>query len=82
VARLAELPACQRGPVPGIKPGRGDIILAAPLVLDTVVHRGSFAGLEVTSVSVGNPHCVVFDQPVTRARWTPNATRARRPARW
>ena len=30
------MPVAERGMVPGIKPGRGDIILAAAVVLETV----------------------------------------------
>jgi exopolyphosphatase/guanosine-5'-triphosphate,3'-diphosphate pyrophosphatase len=52
VARLAELPASERGTVPGIKPGRGDIVLAAALVLETVVETGGFPGIEVTEAGL------------------------------
>jgi len=52
VARLAALPSSQRGTVPGIKPGRGDIILAAALVLETVLDRGGFNGIEVTEAGL------------------------------
>jgi exopolyphosphatase/guanosine-5'-triphosphate,3'-diphosphate pyrophosphatase len=38
--------------VPGIKPGRGDIILAAALVLETVVQVGGFEGIEVTEAGL------------------------------
>ena len=48
VGQLARLPVDERGNVPGIKPGRGDIILAAAIVLDTVVTLGGFAGIEAT----------------------------------
>ncbi|MGI8430315.1 MAG: HD domain-containing protein [Solirubrobacteraceae bacterium] len=48
VQTLASLPSHERGSVPGIKPGRGDIILAAALVLQTVVELGGFDGIEVT----------------------------------
>jgi exopolyphosphatase/guanosine-5'-triphosphate,3'-diphosphate pyrophosphatase len=52
VQTLAALPADERGDVPGIKFGRGDIILAAALVIETVVELGSFAGIEVTEASL------------------------------
>jgi exopolyphosphatase / guanosine-5'-triphosphate,3'-diphosphate pyrophosphatase len=52
VARLAALPSAQRGSVPGIKPGRGDIILAAALVLETVVELGGFSGIEATEAGL------------------------------
>ncbi len=48
IGRLAELPAGDRGSVPGIKPGRGDIILAAAVTLQTVLELGEFDGIEVT----------------------------------
>ncbi len=52
VATLAALPATERGTVAGIKPGRGDIVLAAALVLETVVDVGGFAGIEVTEAGL------------------------------
>jgi exopolyphosphatase / guanosine-5'-triphosphate,3'-diphosphate pyrophosphatase len=52
VARLASLPTAERGSVPGIKPGRGDIILAAALVLETVLTLGGFDGIEVTEAGL------------------------------
>jgi exopolyphosphatase/guanosine-5'-triphosphate,3'-diphosphate pyrophosphatase len=38
--------------VPGIKPGRGDIVLAAALVLETVVEVGGFEGIEATEAGL------------------------------
>jgi exopolyphosphatase/guanosine-5'-triphosphate,3'-diphosphate pyrophosphatase len=52
VEQLAELNPAERGSVAGVKPGRGDIILAAALVLETVVEAGGFAGLEVTEAGL------------------------------
>ncbi|HET6867616.1 MAG TPA: Ppx/GppA phosphatase family protein [Solirubrobacteraceae bacterium] len=52
VQTLAALPADERGDVPGIKVGRGDIILASALVIETVVELGSFDGIEVTEGSL------------------------------
>jgi exopolyphosphatase / guanosine-5'-triphosphate,3'-diphosphate pyrophosphatase len=52
VQTLAALPVEERGDVPGIKFGRGDIILASALVIETVVELGSFAGIEVTEASM------------------------------
>ena len=52
VSELAALPAARRGELPGIKPGRGDIILAAAVVLETVVQLGGFAGIEVTEAGL------------------------------
>ncbi|MGH2916463.1 MAG: HD domain-containing protein [Solirubrobacteraceae bacterium] len=48
VDRLAALPVAARGELPGIKPGRADIILAAAATLDEVVSLGGFEGLEAT----------------------------------
>ncbi len=52
VGVLAALPSSERGTVPGIKPGRGDIILAAALVLETVLELGGFAGIEATEAGL------------------------------
>ncbi|HLI59372.1 MAG TPA: Ppx/GppA phosphatase family protein [Solirubrobacteraceae bacterium] len=52
VESLAALPATERGTVPGIKPGRGDIVLAAALVIETVVREGGFAGIEATEAGL------------------------------
>jgi exopolyphosphatase / guanosine-5'-triphosphate,3'-diphosphate pyrophosphatase len=52
VQTLAGSPVSERGDVPGIKVGRGDIILAAALTIETVLEMGSFAGLEVTEASL------------------------------
>jgi exopolyphosphatase/guanosine-5'-triphosphate,3'-diphosphate pyrophosphatase len=52
VQTLAALPSDERGTVPGIKPGRGDIILAAALVLETVLEVGGFDGIEATEAGL------------------------------
>jgi exopolyphosphatase/guanosine-5'-triphosphate,3'-diphosphate pyrophosphatase len=52
VSTLASLPVSERGSVPGIKPGRGDIILASALTIETVLEIGDFAGIEVTEASL------------------------------
>ncbi len=52
VATLANLPVSERRTVPGIKPGRGDIILAAAVTLQTVVQQGGFAGIEATEAGL------------------------------
>jgi exopolyphosphatase / guanosine-5'-triphosphate,3'-diphosphate pyrophosphatase len=52
VATLAALPVPARGTVPGVKPGRSDIVLAAALTLETVVELGGFQGIEVTEASL------------------------------
>jgi exopolyphosphatase/guanosine-5'-triphosphate,3'-diphosphate pyrophosphatase len=52
VAKLAALPVSERGAVPGIKPGRGDIILAAALVIETVLELGGFDAIEATEAGL------------------------------
>jgi exopolyphosphatase / guanosine-5'-triphosphate,3'-diphosphate pyrophosphatase len=52
VATLAALPSDERGSVPGIKFGRGDIILASAVVLETVVAVGGFDGIEATEAGL------------------------------
>ena len=52
VQTLAGLPPSERGSVPGIKPGRGDIILAAALVLETVLELSELEGIEVTEAGL------------------------------
>jgi exopolyphosphatase/guanosine-5'-triphosphate,3'-diphosphate pyrophosphatase len=49
---LAALPRDERGTVSGIKPGRGDIILAAAVVLETVLELGGFDGIEATEAGL------------------------------
>jgi exopolyphosphatase/guanosine-5'-triphosphate,3'-diphosphate pyrophosphatase len=52
VRTLAELSPAERGAVPGIKPGRGDIILGAAIVIETVVELGGFDGIEATEAGL------------------------------
>jgi exopolyphosphatase/guanosine-5'-triphosphate,3'-diphosphate pyrophosphatase len=52
VERLAELPAGERGKVPGIKAGRGDLILAGALVVQSVMEAGGFDELESTEAGL------------------------------
>jgi len=52
VTTLAALPVDERRNVPGIKPGRGDIILAAAVTLQTVVQAGGFTGIEATEAGL------------------------------
>jgi exopolyphosphatase/guanosine-5'-triphosphate,3'-diphosphate pyrophosphatase len=52
VDTLAELPASERGKVPGIKPERGDLILAGALVVQTVMDVGGLDALEVTEAGL------------------------------
>jgi exopolyphosphatase / guanosine-5'-triphosphate,3'-diphosphate pyrophosphatase len=52
IDRLAELPASERGKVPGIKAGRGDLILAGAIVVLTVMEAGHFDVLEATEAGL------------------------------
>jgi exopolyphosphatase/guanosine-5'-triphosphate,3'-diphosphate pyrophosphatase len=52
IERLAELPAAQRGSVPGIKLSRADVILAGAIVVRTVLECGGFDGLEATEAGL------------------------------
>jgi exopolyphosphatase/guanosine-5'-triphosphate,3'-diphosphate pyrophosphatase len=52
VSTLAALPVAERRGVPGIKPGRGDIILAAAVTLQTVLEVGGFEGIEATEAGL------------------------------
>jgi exopolyphosphatase/guanosine-5'-triphosphate,3'-diphosphate pyrophosphatase len=52
VEHLAELDPAERGKVPGIKPERGDIILAGALVVEAVLEAGGFESLEVTEAGL------------------------------
>ena len=49
---LAALPAAERGRVPGVKPARGDVILAGAVVLQAVLEAGGFDGIEVTEAGL------------------------------
>jgi exopolyphosphatase/guanosine-5'-triphosphate,3'-diphosphate pyrophosphatase len=52
VAQLAELPAHERRKVAGIKPERGDVILAGAVVVQTIMESGGFETLEVTEAGL------------------------------
>jgi exopolyphosphatase/guanosine-5'-triphosphate,3'-diphosphate pyrophosphatase len=52
IDRLAELPASERGKVPGIKSGRGDLILAGAIVVLAVMEAGHFDTLEATEAGL------------------------------
>jgi exopolyphosphatase / guanosine-5'-triphosphate,3'-diphosphate pyrophosphatase len=60
IKTLAELPAEERGQVPGVKPGRGDIVLAAALTIEGVLEAGGFDGIEATEA--GLREGVFFDR--------------------
>jgi exopolyphosphatase/guanosine-5'-triphosphate,3'-diphosphate pyrophosphatase len=52
VERLAVLTPAERGRVPGIKPERGDLILAGAVVVQTVMEAGGFDELVVTEAGL------------------------------
>ncbi|MDP9294822.1 MAG: HD domain-containing protein, partial [Actinomycetota bacterium] len=52
IERFAELPASERAKVPGIKPERGDLILAGAVVIQTVMEVGGFDALEATEAGL------------------------------
>jgi exopolyphosphatase / guanosine-5'-triphosphate,3'-diphosphate pyrophosphatase len=60
VKQLAALEPAERGAVPGIKPGRGDIVLAAALTIEGVLDVGGFDGIEATEA--GLREGVFFDR--------------------
>jgi exopolyphosphatase/guanosine-5'-triphosphate,3'-diphosphate pyrophosphatase len=51
-AALAQMTIAERRLVPGLKPSRADIILAAAVVLQTVMRVGDFAGMEATEAGL------------------------------
>jgi exopolyphosphatase / guanosine-5'-triphosphate,3'-diphosphate pyrophosphatase len=60
VETLSGLSVKERGELPGIKPGRGDIILAAALTIEAVLEAGGLAGIEATEA--GLREGVFFDR--------------------
>ncbi len=52
VERFADMSPDERGSVPGIKPERGDLILAGAVVVQTVMELGGFEALEVTEAGL------------------------------
>jgi exopolyphosphatase / guanosine-5'-triphosphate,3'-diphosphate pyrophosphatase len=52
IEELAALEPAKRGDVPGIKPGRADIVLAAALTIETVLQTGGFSGIEATEAGL------------------------------
>jgi exopolyphosphatase/guanosine-5'-triphosphate,3'-diphosphate pyrophosphatase len=52
VEELAERPPSERGDVPGIKPGRADIILGGALVVQSVLEAGGFDAIDVTEAGL------------------------------
>jgi exopolyphosphatase / guanosine-5'-triphosphate,3'-diphosphate pyrophosphatase len=64
VDELAELPPSERGKVPGIKPGRADIILGGALVVQAVLDEGGFEAIDVTEA--GLREGVFFERHLAR----------------
>jgi exopolyphosphatase/guanosine-5'-triphosphate,3'-diphosphate pyrophosphatase len=52
VEELAKRTPAERGKVPGIKPSRGDLILAGAVVVQSVMQAGGFEGVEVTEAGL------------------------------
>jgi exopolyphosphatase/guanosine-5'-triphosphate,3'-diphosphate pyrophosphatase len=52
IETLAALAPAERGGVPGVKPSRGDLILAGAVVVDQVLDSGGFEGIEVTEAGL------------------------------
>ena len=52
VARLADMTPAERGKVPGIKPSRGDLILAGAAVIQTVLDVAGLDAIEVTEAGL------------------------------
>jgi exopolyphosphatase/guanosine-5'-triphosphate,3'-diphosphate pyrophosphatase len=52
VEELASRTPAERGKLPGIKPARGDLILAGAVVVQTVMQAGGFERLEVTEAGL------------------------------
>jgi exopolyphosphatase/guanosine-5'-triphosphate,3'-diphosphate pyrophosphatase len=52
VERFADMSPAERGKVPGIKPERGDLILAGALVVQSVMEAGGFDCMEVTEAGL------------------------------
>jgi exopolyphosphatase/guanosine-5'-triphosphate,3'-diphosphate pyrophosphatase len=69
IRKLAAMSVAERGEVPGIKPGRGDIILAAALAIEGVLEVGGFDGIEATEA--GLREGVFFDREMLAAQPEP-----------
>ncbi|MBI5106632.1 MAG: Ppx/GppA family phosphatase, partial [Solirubrobacterales bacterium] len=52
IGRLAGMTPAERGKVPGIKPSRGDLILAGAAVIQAVLEVGGFDAIEVTEAGL------------------------------
>ncbi len=52
IESMLALPAAERGSIDGIKPGRADVILAAAVVIDTVMELSEFEAIEATEAGL------------------------------
>jgi exopolyphosphatase/guanosine-5'-triphosphate,3'-diphosphate pyrophosphatase len=52
IDELAGMPASKRGSVPGIKPDRGDVILAGAVVLAAIMETAGFDAIETTEAGL------------------------------
>ena len=52
IGTLAALPPTERKSMPGIKPGRGDLILAGAVVVAEVLEAGGFSAIEATEAGL------------------------------
>jgi exopolyphosphatase / guanosine-5'-triphosphate,3'-diphosphate pyrophosphatase len=52
IGLLASLPVAERGSLPGVKPPRGDLILAGAVVVRTIMDVGGFDALEATEAGL------------------------------
>jgi exopolyphosphatase/guanosine-5'-triphosphate,3'-diphosphate pyrophosphatase len=57
VERFSDMTAAERGRVPGIKPERGDLILAGATVIQTVMEHAGFDALEATEAGLREGVC-------------------------
>jgi len=64
VDSFAQMSPAERGRVPGIKPVRGDLILAGAVVIHTVLLAGGFDGIEATEAGLREG---VFFEPLLGA---------------
>ncbi len=52
IDRMLDLPVADRNDIDGIKPGRSDVILAAAVVIDTVLDLAGFEAIEATEAGL------------------------------
>jgi exopolyphosphatase/guanosine-5'-triphosphate,3'-diphosphate pyrophosphatase len=72
VGELASMPVSQRGGMEGIKPERGDVILAGAAVIEATLEAGGFEAIEVTEEGMREgvffeDHLAPADPPLFRS---------------